>query len=73
MPGNVGVLNKLPPDTGIYDQLIDQQLHDQLDELVQYRLWADINELDPTELPDRVGELAGSWISRTLASVTPDD
>ena len=42
MPNNVDGFTPLPAEPGLYDQLIDQQLHDQLSELAQERLWADI-------------------------------
>ena len=73
MPNNVDGFTPLPAEPGLYDQLIDQQLHDQLAELAQAHLAPDIKKVDPAELPDRVGELVGKWVSRALASVTPDD
>lgn len=73
MPSNVDGFNQLSPEPGLYDQLIDQQLHDQLVELAQWRLSADIKEVDSAELPDRVGELVGKWVSRTLASVASEE
>ena len=59
--------------TGLYDQLIDQPLSQQLSALTKDRLSADIKTVADAEVPDRVGELIGSWITHTLASVTPDD
>ena len=73
MPNNVDGFTPLPAEPGLYDQLIDQQLHEQLTELAQARLTPDIKQVDPAELPDRVGELVGQWVSRSLASVTPDE
>lgn len=73
MPNNVDGFTPLPAEPGLYDQLIDQQLHEQLTELAQARLAPDIKQVDPAELPDRVGELVGQWVSRSLASVKPDE
>jgi len=72
MPKKLDQQNKLIK-TGLYDQLIDQQLQVQLNDLEQERLKAEIKEVDPAELPNRVGELVGKWISRTLASVKDDE
>lgn len=66
MPNSMDGFTPLPAGPGLYDQLIDQQLHDQLAALAQAQLAPGIKKVDPTELPDRVGEL----VSRALASVT---
>lgn len=73
MPKSVDGSTPLPVDPGLYDQLIDQQLLDQLDKLAEAQLTPDIKKVDPAELPNRVGELVGSWVSRVLSSITPDD
>ncbi|MCP3935927.1 MAG: hypothetical protein GY708_11215 [Actinomycetia bacterium] len=44
---------------GLYDQLIDELLSDRLDALGHQRLAADIQDVDPAELPDRLGEVLG--------------
>ena len=58
---------------GLYDQLIDQHNFIQLTELTRERLQAEIKEVDPAELPDRVGELVGSWVSKALISVATEE
>ncbi|MGQ7848524.1 DUF3427 domain-containing protein [Granulosicoccus sp. 3-233] len=73
MANKVDGFTALPAEPGLYDQLIDEQLQAQLTELTQARLAPDIKQVDPAELPDRVGEIVGKWVSQTLASVTPDD
>jgi len=73
MPKNVDGFSKASVEPGLYDQLIDRRLFDLLKELEQERLSADIKEVDTAELPDRVGELVGRWISQALASIKPDD
>ena len=47
MPNNVDGFTPLPAEPGLYDQLIDQQLHEQLNELAQVRLAPDIKQVDP--------------------------
>ena len=70
MPKPVDGFTPLPAEPGLYDQLIDEELQDQLAALAQAQLAPDIKKVDPAELPDRVGELVGKWVSHTLASVT---
>lgn len=60
-------------EPGLYDQLIDELLRRRLDGLATERLRADLQAVDPAELPDRVGEVLGRWVSDTLASVGADD
>lgn len=73
MPNDEDGFNKASFEPGLYDQLIDQLLNDQLSALGRQRLYAEIKHVDPAELPDRVGELVGRWITRSLASVTTDE
>jgi len=56
-------------ESGLYDQLIDQLLGERLDALTDSRLVADIQDVEPAELPDRMGEVLGSWAQEALASV----
>ena len=56
-------------DPGLYDQLIDQLLGERLDALTHSRLVADIQDVEPAELPDRVGEVLGRWAQEALAAV----
>ena len=57
---------------GLYDQLIDELLSDRLDALAHQRLAADIQDVDPAELPDRVGEVLGRWAHDALSAVGHD-
>ncbi|MEX0768855.1 MAG: DUF3427 domain-containing protein [Microthrixaceae bacterium] len=61
---------------GLYDRLIDGLLADSLRELDADRagrLRSTIEQVDPAELPDRVGELIGGWAKEVVASVGPKD
>ena len=58
---------------GLYDQLIDGLLRQRLDSLTPKRLAASLQDADPAELPDRVGELIGRWVADALATVSADD
>jgi len=63
-------MTELPP--GLYDRLIDGLLADSLGELnagLAGRLHSTIVQVDPAELPDRVGELIGGWAQEVLASL----
>ncbi len=42
---------------GLYDQLIDELPSERLDALAQQGLAADIQDVDPAEVPDRIGGL----------------
>jgi superfamily II DNA or RNA helicase len=57
---------------GLYDQLIDELLSERLDALAQQRLVADIQDVDPAELPDRIGEVIGRWAHDSLVAVGSD-
>lgn len=39
--------------------------------IAQANLVPEIKKVGPAELPDRVSELVGKWVSRALASVSP--
>jgi hypothetical protein len=54
---------------GLYDQLIDELVGERLDSLAQQRLAADIQDVDPAELPDRVGEVVHLWVHNALSAV----
>ena len=58
---------------GVYDRLVDEWLAGRTDELDSRRLRATILDVDPAELPDRVGEVVGEWVRSVLASVASDD
>ncbi|MCY4515932.1 MAG: DUF3427 domain-containing protein [Acidimicrobiaceae bacterium] len=60
-------------EPGLYDQMIDELLRQRLVGLATERLRADLQAVDPAELPDRVGEMLGRWVSDALASVGTDD
>jgi hypothetical protein len=57
---------------GLYDQLIDGILSERLDAIAQQRLTADIQDVDPAELPDRLGEVLGRRAHDALSAVGPD-
>jgi hypothetical protein len=59
-------------EPGLYDQLIDELLSERLDALSKQRLAADIQDVDPAELPDRLGEVLGRWASDALSAVGSD-
>ena len=56
------------PRPGLYDRLIDSLLHHQLASLDGQRLLAEIQSVDPIEIPERVGEVIGEWVNRSLAA-----
>jgi len=58
---------------GLYDKLIDQLLGERLGAISGHRLVADIQDVEPAEIPDRVGEVLGSWAQEALASIATDD
>ena len=58
---------------GVYDQLVDGWLAARMGELDAHRLRAKLLDVDPAELPDRVGEVVGEWIRSVLAGVSSDD
>ncbi len=57
---------------GLYDQLIDGLLGERLNALTHQRLAADIQDVDPAELPDRLGEALGRWAHDALSAVGSD-
>ena len=58
---------------GVYDRLVDEWLTNQGGALEAKRLTATLAEVDPAELPDRVGEVVGEWVRSTLAGIRTDD
>ena len=59
-------VNQLPP--GLYDTLLNSLLGEQVETLWERRLLADIQAVDPAEIPDRVGEVIGEWVTHILAA-----
>ena len=59
-------------ESGLYDQLIDELAEQQLAKLAGDRLVADVKDVDPAELPDRLAEVIGEWTRQTLASIGSD-
>ncbi|MBN4047603.1 DUF3427 domain-containing protein [Acidimicrobiaceae bacterium AH-315-P05] len=59
-------------EPGLYDQLIDQLLGERLETLDGSRLAVDIQNVEPAELPDRIGEVMGNWARDAIASVGAD-
>lgn len=59
--------------TGLFRDLIDTALAHQLESLDASGLVAAVEAADPTELPSRLGELAGAWVERSLANVHHDE
>jgi superfamily II DNA or RNA helicase len=57
---------------GLFDKLIDELMGRQLDAVSRQRLVADIQDVDPAELPDRLGEVVGQWAHDALASIGVD-
>ncbi len=60
-------------EPGLYDELVDELLRRRLDGLSTERLRADLQAIDPAELPNRIGEVLGRWVSDALAGVRSDD
>ncbi|MCP3935378.1 MAG: DEAD/DEAH box helicase family protein, partial [Actinomycetia bacterium] len=60
-------------EPGLYDRLVDHLLAGQLTQLEDRRLVAELADVDPAELPDRVGEVIATWIGRALTSTPSDD
>jgi len=58
--------------TGLFRRLVDLALADELQSLDSVGLAAAVSELDPADLPDRLGELTSTWVARALADV-PDE
>ena len=59
--------------SGLFRRLIDLALEDELSALDAAGLSAAVEELDPAELPQRIGELASTWIAKALADVDDED
>ncbi len=60
------------PTPGLHDELIDEMLSARIGALAGQRLIADVRDVDPAELPDRLGEVLGRWAHDALASVGSD-
>jgi hypothetical protein len=60
------------PMTGLFRQLEDLALADELQTLDSPGLAAAVSELDPAEVPDRLGELTATWVARALADVSDE-
>ena len=54
------------PMTGLFRELVDLALADELESLDSAGLAAAVSELDAAELPHRLGELTASWVERAL-------
>ena len=65
------IRGELPP--GLYDTLLDEDLRQRLEKLVDDRLIPDIEAVDPSEIPDRVGETIGLWARQILAAQPSGD
>ena len=59
--------------TGLFRRLIDLALADDLLALDAAGLAAAVEEVDVAELPQRIGELASTWVAKALADVHEDD
>lgn len=59
--------------TGLFRRLIDLALQDDLLALDAAGLAAAVEEVDVAELPQRIGELASTWVAKALADVHEDD
>ncbi len=54
---------------GLYDSLIDELLRGKLGQLDAERLRAELSDVEPAEIPARLGELVSDWTAATLATV----
>ncbi len=59
--------------TGLFRRLINLALEDDLLALDAAGLAAAVEEVDVAELPQRIGELASTWVAKALADVDEDD
>jgi len=60
-------------EPGLYDELIDGLLAEQIDTLAARRLVADVSGIEAADLPDRVGELLGHLASGAIAAAKEAD
>jgi superfamily II DNA or RNA helicase len=59
--------DRLPP--GLYDTILDQALAARIGELHARRLRAQLDDVEPAELPDRLAEVIGGWAREVVAAV----
>ncbi len=58
---------------GLYDQLIDGVLHEQIHRLASRRLQPETGLIDPAEIPERMGEAIGQWAQEALRSIRSEE
>jgi superfamily II DNA or RNA helicase len=58
---------------GLYDTVISQALADQIDSLDARRLRAQLAEIEPAELPDRIAEIVAGWVRNLVEAASPAD
>ena len=58
---------------GLYDTVLTEALADQIDGLDARRLRAQLAEVEPAELPDRVAELIGDWARDVVEAASAAD
>lgn len=58
---------------GLYREIVNQALADQLSSIDSKLLLATVESLDTAELPNRVGEVISGWVSTSLADVSEAD
>jgi superfamily II DNA or RNA helicase len=53
-------------DSGVYDDLVDRLLSEQLSQLQEHHLRAALTDVDPADMPRRIAEIAAVWVARVL-------
>lgn len=60
-------------EPGLYDTVLSQALADQISGLDARRLRAQLAEVEPAELPDRIAEIIAGWARDVVAAATTAD
>ncbi|MBT3328134.1 MAG: DUF3427 domain-containing protein, partial [Gemmatimonadales bacterium] len=53
-------------NSGVYDDLVDLLLSEQLSYLQEHHLRAALTEVEPADMPRRIAEIAAVWVARVL-------
>ena len=62
-----------PLGAGLFRQLVDLALAEDLLSLGAVGLSAAVDEIDLADLPERIGEVSASWIAGAIADVAEED
>jgi superfamily II DNA or RNA helicase/HKD family nuclease len=58
---------------GVYDDLVDLFLREQIDQLEARNLRAALTDVDPADIPHRVAQAVHRWVERSLGDIRGDE